>query len=70
MTREPGQNKIDRAKALKDRNKKDKAFYKDKVKQAQRDQLIMPVDDLSNDLLEKREENEDDKRGTYGPKDL
>ncbi|MFS0644642.1 hypothetical protein [Siminovitchia sp. 179-K 8D1 HS] len=70
MTREPGQNKIDRAKALRDRNKKDRAFYKDKVKQAQRDQLVMPVDDLSDDLLEKREKNEDDKRGTYGPKDL
>lgn len=70
MTSEPGQNKIDRAKALANRNKKDKAFYKDKVKQAQRDQLVMPVDDLSDDLIEKREENEDDKRGTYGPKDL
>ncbi|ONK25329.1 hypothetical protein BLX87_00180 [Bacillus sp. VT-16-64] len=41
MTAEPGQNKIDRAKALANRNKKDKVYYKDKAKQAQRDQLVI-----------------------------
>ncbi|VEF46876.1 Uncharacterised protein [Bacillus freudenreichii] len=68
MESKPTQNKIDRAKALEERNEKDKAFYKDKVKQAQRDQLVMPVDDISNELVEKREEFEDDKKASYGPR--
>ncbi len=70
MESKPAKNKIDRAKALEERNDKDKAFYKNKVKQAQRDQLVMPVDDISDELIEKREELEDDKHSSYGPRDL
>ncbi|RWR13616.1 hypothetical protein QNH23_00385 [Siminovitchia fortis] len=70
MESKPTQDKIDRAKALKERNEKGKAFYNDKVKQAQRDQLVMPVDDVSDELVEKREEFEDDKHASYGPRDL
>lgn len=69
MKQDPN-HKIDRAKALDERNDKDKAFREDQEKQAERDQLVMPVDDLSNELLEDREENERDKRGTKGPKDI
>lgn len=68
MKQKPTQSKIDREKALKERNDKDEAFYKDKEKQAQRDQLVMPVDDISNELVEKREEFEDDKHASYGPR--
>lgn len=70
MSHEPTQNKIDREKVLAERNDKDEAFIKDKEKQAQRDQLVMPVDDISNKLVEEREEDEKDKRGSAGLKDL
>lgn len=70
MSREPTQNKIDRAKTLAERNDKDKAFRKDAEKQAQRDQLVMPIDDISDELVEEREENEQDKRGSAGLKDI
>ncbi|MBS4202275.1 hypothetical protein KHA93_21930 [Bacillus sp. FJAT-49732] len=63
MSHEPTQNKIDRAKTLKERNDKDKAFKDDPEKQAQRDQLLMPIDDISDELVEEREKNEKDKRG-------
>ncbi|HEY4554713.1 MAG TPA: hypothetical protein VIG80_16075 [Bacillaceae bacterium] len=66
MSHEPTQNKIDRAKALSERNDKEKAFRKDQEKQAQRDQLVMPVDDVSNKQLEINEEIEDNKRESYG----
>lgn len=69
MESKPTQSNIDRAKALEERNEKDKAFYKDKVKQAQRDQLVMPVDDIPEELVEKREKFEDDKKASYGPRD-
>lgn len=64
------EERIDKAKTLAERNDKDDAFRDDRVEQAQRDQLVMPVDDVPDELVEKREENERDKRGTYGPKDL
>ncbi len=70
MSHEPTQNKINREKTLAERNEKDKAFKKDEVKQAQRDQLLMPVDDISDQLIEEREENERDKRGSAGRKDI
>jgi len=63
MSHEPTQNKIDRAKTLEERNDKDKAFKDDPEKQAQRDQLLMPIDDISDELVEEREKNEQDKRG-------
>ncbi|MFD1706189.1 hypothetical protein ACFSCZ_05385 [Siminovitchia sediminis] len=70
MESKSAQDQIDRAKALKERNNKEEAFYRDKEKQAQRDQLVMPVDDVSNELLEKQEKYENDKDATYQPRDL
>ncbi|GIN73637.1 hypothetical protein J14TS2_41120 [Bacillus sp. J14TS2] len=69
MKHRPTQDKINREKALEERNERDKAFYQDPEKQAQRDQLVMPIDDISDDLVEKREKNERDKKGTYGQDD-
>ncbi|GIN56988.1 hypothetical protein [Lederbergia ruris] len=69
MKHQPTQDKINRDKVLKERNDRDKAFYQDPEKQAQRDQLVMPIDDISDDLVEKREKNEQDKRGTFGEND-
>lgn len=70
MSHEPTQNKINREKTLAERNEKDKAFKSDEVKQAQRDQLLMPIDDISDQLVEEREENEKDKRGSAGEKNI
>ncbi|MBS4178647.1 hypothetical protein [Lederbergia citrea] len=70
MSHEPTQNKINRDKVLRERNEKDEAFMKDQEKQAQRDQLVMPIDDISDELVEEREENEQDKRGSAGEKEL
>lgn len=70
MSHEPTQNKIDRAKTLEERNDKDKAFKDDPEKQAQRDQLIMPIDDISDELVEDREKNEQDKRDSKSSKQL
>ncbi|MBW8350149.1 hypothetical protein K0H71_11940 [Bacillus sp. IITD106] len=70
MSHEPTQNKIDRAKTLRERNDKDKAFKDDPEKQAQRDQLLMPIDDISDKLVEDREKNEQDKRGSKSSKQL
>lgn len=70
MSHEPTQNKIDRAKTLEERNDKDKAFKDDPEKQAQRDQLIMPIDDISDELVEEREKNEQDKRDSKSSKQL
>ncbi|MBS4219469.1 hypothetical protein KHA96_14220 [Bacillus sp. FJAT-49711] len=70
MSHEPTQNKIDRAKTLDERNDKDKAFKGDSEKQAQRDQLLMPIDDISDELVEEREKNEQDKRGSKSSKEL
>ncbi|MCJ8008471.1 hypothetical protein ACFFF5_16850 [Lederbergia wuyishanensis] len=70
MSHEPTQNKIDRAKTLDERNDKDKAFKEDSEKQAQRDQLLMPVDDISNELVEEREKNEQEKRESKSSKEL
>ncbi|MEK3889578.1 hypothetical protein [Bacillus sp. FSL K6-3431] len=69
MSHEPTQNKIKREETLAERNDKDKAFKTDKEKQAQRDQLLMPIDDISDELIEEREKNEKDKRGSAGLKD-
>ncbi|MBS4205334.1 hypothetical protein [Lederbergia citrea] len=70
MSHEPTQNKINRDKVLRERNEKDEAFMKDQEKQSQRDQLVMPIDDISDELVEEREENEQDKRGSAGEKEL
>ncbi|MCR2822600.1 hypothetical protein [Lederbergia panacisoli] len=70
MSHEPTQNKIDRAKTLEERNDQDKAFKEDSEKQAQRDQLLMPIDDISDELVEEREKDEQDKRGSKSSKKL
>ncbi|MEA3319091.1 MAG: hypothetical protein U9Q88_03610 [Bacillota bacterium] len=53
-------------KALLERNKKDKAFKKNEKSQKNRDQLVMPIDELPLEDIKYEEEEERDKKGSKG----
>ncbi|WP_442853669.1 hypothetical protein [Bacillus sp. CHD6a] len=53
-------------KTLLERNKKDKAFKKNDKDQKNRDQLVMPIDELPLDDIKYEEAEERDKKGSKG----
>ncbi|MCM3759251.1 hypothetical protein M3212_00475 [Alkalihalobacillus oceani] len=54
----------EKEKVLKERNDKEKAFKKDKEKQKERDQTIMPVDELPLEDIKQEAEEERQKEKT------
>lgn len=69
MNSKKKEKKLNRNQVLLEKNDREEAFMDTQEKQAQRDQLVMPVDDISNELLEEREENEKHKRRSAGDDD-
>ncbi|WP_404428322.1 hypothetical protein [Sutcliffiella horikoshii] len=51
-------------KTLLERNEKDKAFKENKKKQKNRDQLVMPIDELPLEDIKYEKEEERDKKGS------
>ncbi len=54
----------EKEKILEDRNNKDKAFKQDKKKQKERDQVLMPVDELPLEEIKQEAEEERNKKET------
>lgn len=54
----------EKARVLKERNDKSKAFKEDWEKQQERDQVVMPVDDLPLEDIDMEREEELDKEDT------
>lgn len=57
-------NNKERERVLEERNDKEKAFQKDKQEQKERDQTIMPVDDLPLEDIKQEAEEERNKDQT------
>ncbi|MDV2686322.1 hypothetical protein RYX56_18300 [Alkalihalophilus lindianensis] len=57
-------NNKEKDQVLRERNSKSKAFKEDKEKQKERDQTVMPVDDLPLDEIKNEEEEERNKERT------
>ncbi|MCG1023102.1 hypothetical protein [Sutcliffiella horikoshii] len=51
-------------KALLERNEKEKAFKENEKKQKNRDQLVMPIDELPLEEIKYEKEEERDKKGS------
>ncbi|KMJ59705.1 hypothetical protein AB685_02225 [Bacillus sp. LL01] len=51
-------------KELLERNEKEKAFKENEEKQKNRDQLVMPIDELPLEEIKYEEEEERDKKGS------
>jgi hypothetical protein len=54
----------DKEKYLEERNDKSKAFKKDQEKQLERDQVVMPIDDLPIDEIKYERQEERNKKET------
>lgn len=58
------QRELDRDKILDERNDKSKAFKEDWDQQKERDQVVMPIDDLPLEDINMENEEERDKHAT------
>jgi hypothetical protein len=57
-------NNKDKEKYLEERNDKSKAFKKNQEKQLERDQVVMPIDDLPIDEIKYEHQEERNKKET------